>query len=81
METQIADPIRAKRLARAIISDIASYHRERILQSIGRDGLFEEMSKEIQEAETLYRSKVEPQVFEKHPFLEHAIVDLLFCIE
>lgn len=74
----ISDPEKARRLARAIVSDIAAYNPEKIKQGIENDNLFEALEDEFEEGRELYASRVEPKIIEANNFFDLAIVDVLF---
>ncbi|MCL4874456.1 hypothetical protein KJ039_10295 [bacterium] len=67
----------AARLARTIVSDIAIYNKEKILQGIKNDNIFELLEKEINEGLELYRSRVAPDLDKKNGLYNRAIVDIL----
>lgn len=73
----ITSPEAAARLARAILSDIALYNKEKIKEGIKKDNLFEVLEKELKEGEELYKSKVDPALLKKTNFFNKAIVDIL----
>lgn len=50
----------ARRLARAIASDISLYYDEKVTDGIRNDTLFDVLSEEIAEGEELYKSRVAP---------------------
>lgn len=66
----------ARRLARAIASDLSLYNEEKIVEGVKRDDLFDRLSEEIEEGRTLFKSRVAPQLFEKN-FYDRAIIDIL----
>lgn len=66
----------ARRLARAIASDLSLYNEDKILKGIQNDTLFEELEEEIEEGRQLYNSRVAP-VLSNHNFYNRAIVDIL----
>jgi hypothetical protein len=66
----------ARRLARAIASDLSLYNEEKIVRGIESDSLFEELSEEIEEGRALYRSRVAPDLY-VHNFYDRALVDIL----
>src|SRR5437870_1825253 len=51
---------RARRLARAIASDLTLYNEAKIVQGIQNDSLFDVMKDEIEEGRALYKSRVTP---------------------
>jgi len=67
----------AGRLARTIISDIALYNREKVLDGIKHDNIFELLDKELKEGLDLYRSRLSPETDRKNSIYNRAIVDIL----
>lgn len=67
----------AARLARTIVSDIAIYNKEKILEGIKNDNIFDLLEKEINEGLDLYRSRVAPDLDKKNGLYNRAIVDIL----
>ena len=66
----------ARRLARAIASDLSLYNEEKIVRGIENDKLFEELNEEIEEGRALYKSRVAPQLYTRN-FYDRALVDIL----
>jgi hypothetical protein len=66
----------ARRLARAIASDLSLYNEEKIVRGIEHDNLFEELTEEIEEGRALYKSRVAPQLYKRN-FYDRALVDIL----
>jgi hypothetical protein len=66
----------ARRLARAIASDLSLYNEEKIIHGIENDDLFEELSEEIEEGRALYKSRVSPTLYQKN-YYDRALVDIL----
>jgi hypothetical protein len=66
----------ARRLARAIASDLSLYNEEKIVQGIQNDDLFNALSEEIEEGRALYKSRVSPDLYQKN-FYDRALVDIL----
>lgn len=66
----------ARRLARAIASDLSLYNEEKITHGIQNDTLFEQIADEIEEGRQLYKSRVAPLLYERN-FYGRAIVDIL----
>ena len=66
----------ARRLARAIASDLSLYNEEKIVQGIQSDDLFNVLAEEIEEGRALYKSRVSPSLYEKN-FYDRALVDIL----
>jgi hypothetical protein len=74
---RIADAARARRLARAIASDILLYHAERVREGIEQDDLFERLREELQEAREYFRARVDEKLAAKEEFVDRAIVDVV----
>ncbi len=66
----------ARRLARAIASDLSLYNEEKIVEGIENDNLFTIIAEEIEEGRAHYKSRVSPQLYERN-FYDRAIVDIL----
>lgn len=66
----------ARRLARAIASDLSLYNEEKIVQGVQGDSLFEVLSEEIEEGRALFKSRVAPDLYAKG-FYDRAIIDIL----
>ena len=66
----------ARRLARAIASDLSLYNEEKIVTGIQNDDLFNALSEEIEEGRALYKSRVSPELYQKN-FYDRALVDIL----
>jgi len=72
----IDTPEAARRLARAIASDLSLYNEEKITTGIENDTLFTEIDDEIEEGRALYKSRVSPELYEAY-FYDRALVDIL----
>jgi hypothetical protein len=66
----------ARRLARAIASDLSLYNEEKILEGLHNDNLYEVLAEEIEEGDELFKSRVTPDLYQKN-FYHRAIIDLL----
>lgn len=66
----------ARRLARAIASDLSLYNEEKIIRGIENDSLFDELTEEIEEGRALYKSRVAPELYQRN-FYDRALVDIL----
>ncbi len=66
----------ARRLARAIASDLSLYNEERIVQGVQSDNLFDVLSDEIEEGRALFKSRVAPELYAKN-YYDRAIIDIL----
>ncbi|MBW2233790.1 MAG: hypothetical protein JRG85_00125 [Deltaproteobacteria bacterium] len=76
---RIADAERARRLARAILSDVLLYNRDTVREGLERDDLFERLEGHFEEARAYFESRVEPELLHKENFVDRAIVDVLIC--
>ena len=66
----------ARRLARAIASDLSLYNEEKIVEGIKTDNLFGVLADEIEEGRALFKSRVAPELYAKN-FYDRAIIDIL----
>lgn len=66
----------ARRLARAIASDLSLYNEEKIMEGIQNDNLFEVLAEELEEGRALFKSRVSPELFAKN-FYDRAVIDIL----
>jgi predicted transcriptional regulator len=66
----------ARRLARAIASDLSLYNEEKIVKGITEDTLFDVLSEEIEEGRALFKRRVSPELYPKN-FYDRAVVDIL----
>lgn len=66
----------ARRLARAIASDLSLYNEEKVTEGIKNDNLFDAVTEEIEEGRALFKSRVTPELFQKN-FYDRAIIDIL----
>ena len=72
----IDKPEQARRLARAIISDVAIYNRDKVEQGIKNDNIFEVLTEELEEGRQHFVSRVDPQLASSNIF-DLAVVDVL----
>ena len=73
----IKDQEAARRLARAIASDIALYNEDKIKKGIEEDCFFELMEKELDEGRIHYENKIDPSVKDQTNYYDRAIVDVI----
>lgn len=73
----IDNPEAARRLARAIASDVSLYNEQKIVEGIINDTLFDKIKDEIEEGRELYKSRVAPDLYDTTNFYDRAIVDVL----
>lgn len=76
---RIADAARARRLARAILSDVLLYNPEAVRLGIQRDDLFERLRDQLAEARAYFEDRVDPGLLLKENFIDRAVVDVLVC--
>ena len=74
---RIADPERALRLARAILSDVMLYNVEKVRAGIEADDLFERLREELEEARAFFDERVEAEVAARSNAFGRALVDVL----
>jgi len=72
----IDNPDQARRLARAIVSDVAIYNREKVEEGIKNDSIFEILSEQLEEGREHFRSRVAPELACSNIY-ELAVVDVL----
>jgi len=72
----IENPDQARRLARAIISDVAIYNREKVEEGIRNDNIFEVLTDELNEGREHFNSRVAPTLASSNLF-DLAVVDVL----
>ncbi len=77
MAEQPDEKAKAKRLARAIASDISMYNEEKIVKSIEQDTFFDALKDELEEGRELYRSRVSQDLYKQTNFFERAIIDVI----
>lgn len=73
----IKDPEVARRIARAVVSDIALYNNRKAEEGIANDTLFDLLRDEIEEGRTYYNSRVDPEVARKANHFNDALIDVL----
>ncbi len=55
----------ARRLARAIASDLSLYNEDKIVSGIQSDTLFDALAEEIEEGRALFKRRVSPELYER----------------
>jgi CheY-like chemotaxis protein len=73
----VPDGVRARRLARIIVSDIALYNQEKIDEGILHGNWTELLAAEVQEARKLFRERFPDERVQQAKILEAAFIDLL----
>lgn len=72
----IEHPDQARRLARAILSDIALYNQEKVAEGIRNDTIFDLLSDELEEGRRHFVSRVAPELAASGLY-DLAVVDVL----
>ena len=72
----IDNPDLAKRLARAILSDVAMYNPEKVENGIKNDNIFDVLKEELEEGRQHFYSRVSPDLNPDSIF-DIAVVDVL----
>jgi hypothetical protein len=67
----------ARRIARAVVSDIALYNVKKVEEGIRNDTLFDLLRSEIEEGRTYYLSRIDPEIARSTNFFNQALVDVL----
>ncbi len=70
-------PEAARRLARAIASDLALYNEDKIVLGLKNDTFFKEMEEEITEGRELYEARVSPTLRADTNYYERALIDII----
>jgi hypothetical protein len=73
----VKDPDVARRIARAVVSDIALYNAKKVEEGIARDTLFDLLKDEIEEGKNYYQSRVDPEIARSTNHFNEALVDVL----
>ena len=68
---------RAQRLARIIVGEIVLYHKDKIVEAIKNDSLFEVLEPELEEGRKYYEKNVDPDVQAQTGYFDQAVVDIL----
>lgn len=72
----IDNPDLAKRLARAILSDVALYNMEKVENGIKNDNIFDTLKEELEEGRQHFYSRVTPDLNPEYIY-DIAVVDVL----
>lgn len=72
----IDNPDQAKRLARAIISDVAIYNKEKVESGIKNDDIFDSLNEQLEEGRQHFYSRVSAELQPARIF-DIAVVDVL----
>ncbi len=74
---KVKDPEVARRIARAVVSDIVMYNQQKLEEGIKNDNLFQILRDEIEEGRLYYENRVDSEILENYNFFERALVDIL----
>ncbi len=72
----IENPDQARRLARAILSDVALYNKEKLEEGIRNDTVFDVLQEELEEGRQHFISRVSPDLAASSIY-DLAVVDVL----
>jgi len=67
----------ARRIARAVVSDIALYNVKKVEEGIRNDTLFDLLKNEIVVGRSYYLSRIAPEIAENTNFFNQSLVDVL----
>ena len=73
----VKDPDVARRIARAVVSDIALYNAKKVEEGVRNDNLFDLLKEEIEEGQGYYLSRVDPEIAKNTNYFDQALVDVL----
>ncbi|HAM32091.1 MAG TPA: hypothetical protein DDX05_01270 [Deltaproteobacteria bacterium] len=73
----VKDPDVARRIARAVVSDIALYNAKKVEEGVRNDNLFDLLKEEIEEGQGYYLSRVDPEIAKNTNYFNQALVDVL----
>jgi hypothetical protein len=73
----VKDPEVARRIARAVVSDIALYNAKKVEEGVQNDNLFDILKEEIEEGRTYYHSRIDPEIARSTNYYNLALVDVL----
>ena len=73
----VKDPDVARRIARAVVSDIALYNAKKVEEGVRNDTLFDLLKEEIEEGQGYYLSRVDPEIAKNTNYFNQALVDVL----
>jgi len=76
MPPTLRDDESAKRLARAIASDISIYNEAKIIKGIEEDSLFDILEEQIEEGRVHYNTKV-PEDIQAKNYFNRAVIDII----
>jgi hypothetical protein len=71
--------MRARRLARVLVSDIVAYAGDRVRIGLEKDDIFVRLAPDIERARAFYDRQVDPALTEKDRLFNFALVDVLIA--
>lgn len=74
---KVKDPEVARRIARAVVSDIALYNAAKMEEGIKNDSLFHVLKDEIEEGRLYFENRVDQEIVDNYNLFERALVDIL----
>ena len=73
----VTDQDVARRIARAVVSDIGLYNAKKVDEGIRNDTLFDLLKNEIEEGRSYYLSRIDPKLAETTNLFNQALIDVL----
>jgi len=73
----VTDQDVARRIARAVVSDIGLYNAKKVDEGIRNDTLFELLKNEIEEGRSYYLSRIDSKLAETTNLFNQALIDVL----
>ena len=78
IDTELSDiHVKARRLARIIVSDIALYNQARVEEGVRNDSFYRLLADEIAEGRSIYLSRFPVDLIKENTFLEDAFEELI----
>jgi len=74
---RICDPLRARRMARVLFSDIVVYAGDQVRIGLEKDDLLERLKLDIERARVFYQQNVDPALPDAERIFNFALVDVL----
>lgn len=79
LSVRVRDPVRARRMARVLFSDIAVYAGDQLRIGLEKDDLFNRLRSEIERARVFYQQNVDPSMPDAERIFNFALVDVLIA--
>lgn len=77
MKGKASTPEEAQRIARVVASDILLYNQKKVLEGVIKDTLFDLLSREIQEGQQYYLSRLDNDVANPLVYFNEALIEFL----